>query len=669
MRAIPTPTVVSVATLTGQITLASLVAQGLAPLASPAFTGIPTAPTAAPATNTTQLATTAFVLANAPSSPVSSVFTRTGAIVATSGDYSVGQVTGAAPTASPTFSGTITLGSLAGILKATAGVVGTATAGTDYLAPTGSGAGLSGIPTSVVNSDGTLTISPTTGSVVASLALGHANTWSALQTLSASITLAQTAATGTPAPGLLFTGAAHTALTLSTEYNDVNLNLNRTVQFATGALTTQRAALIQAPTYSFVGASTITNAATLAITGAPIAGTNATITNPSAVIINTGYAAAVGITVQGAASQSANLQNWTNSSGSVLSFVDSVGALSLANNSGVAHCAMYSNNAPSTGVSFASILEVDIVVSSAKYITALSRAFYGTPYGVLVSESVQVNSPAATTVGLTVQGATSQTAVLQSLKGISSTSTARDIGYLDAGFSTSTDASYKGFLRGMAQDFNAVAGGREGWRVGTNGTAALLGFYGATPVVQQSGDVATSLVNLGLITSGTYGKCPVAIFDDITDVSNVTTTETTLYSNGIGAARLTANQDKILTQYGGTFAGAVSSTQELRLYFGPLGTNADTKIFDSGALSVGVGTTSWDLTITIIRETSAVVRVTVSAVTSSTTLAGDAQYTRVTGLTLTANQFVTLTGTAAGVAAASNQITASEGYGQYAPSS
>jgi hypothetical protein len=35
---------------------------------------------------------------------------------------------------------------------------------------------------SVVNSDGTLTISPTTGSVVASLALGHANSWTGIQT-------------------------------------------------------------------------------------------------------------------------------------------------------------------------------------------------------------------------------------------------------------------------------------------------------------------------------------------------------------------------------------------------------------------------------------------------------------------------------------------------------
>lgn len=37
---------------------------------------------------------------------VSSVFSRTGAVAATSGDYAVGQVTGAAPTASPTFTGT-----------------------------------------------------------------------------------------------------------------------------------------------------------------------------------------------------------------------------------------------------------------------------------------------------------------------------------------------------------------------------------------------------------------------------------------------------------------------------------------------------------------------------------------------------------------------------------
>ena len=87
---------------------------------------------------------------------------------------------------------------------------------------------------------------------------------------------------------LTITGAAHTTLAASTEAPDLNINLARTVQFATGALTTQRAARFQAPTYGFVGASTITNAATVSISGAPAAGTNATITNPLALWVESG---------------------------------------------------------------------------------------------------------------------------------------------------------------------------------------------------------------------------------------------------------------------------------------------------------------------------------------------------------------------------------------------
>lgn len=92
-------------------------------------------------------------------------------------------------------------------------------------------------------------------------------------------TLAPTIQT-TGSPTLLtLTGPAHTTLTASTEATDVYLNLNRTVQFAAGALTTQRAIHITAPTYAFASASTLTNAYTLYVSGAPAAGTNATITN------------------------------------------------------------------------------------------------------------------------------------------------------------------------------------------------------------------------------------------------------------------------------------------------------------------------------------------------------------------------------------------------------
>lgn len=64
-----------------------------------------------------------------------------------------------------------------------------------------------GAVSSVSNSDGTLTISPTTGAVVASIALGHANTWSGQQTFVSPIL-------GTPASGngANLTGLVYTAL-------------------------------------------------------------------------------------------------------------------------------------------------------------------------------------------------------------------------------------------------------------------------------------------------------------------------------------------------------------------------------------------------------------------------------------------------------------------------
>jgi len=93
------------------------------------------------------------------------------------------------------------------------------------------------------------------------------------------LTALQSANTGGVQNLFKATGGAHTGLTASTESSDIWFNLGRTVQFATGALATQRAVFVDPPTYGFVAGSTITNAATLAISGAPIAGTNATITN------------------------------------------------------------------------------------------------------------------------------------------------------------------------------------------------------------------------------------------------------------------------------------------------------------------------------------------------------------------------------------------------------
>jgi hypothetical protein len=60
----------------------------------------------------TAISTTAAQWQSLPASSVISVFGRTGAVIAVSGDYTVAQVTGAAALAGPTFTGTVTIPTL-----------------------------------------------------------------------------------------------------------------------------------------------------------------------------------------------------------------------------------------------------------------------------------------------------------------------------------------------------------------------------------------------------------------------------------------------------------------------------------------------------------------------------------------------------------------------------
>lgn len=76
-----------------------------------------------------------------------------------------------------------------------------------------------------------------------------------------------------------FTAGAHTAQTASADVNAMQFDFaTNNVQHATGALTQNNDFLIKARTHRFVAASTLSDAFTQYINGAPIAGTNATIT-------------------------------------------------------------------------------------------------------------------------------------------------------------------------------------------------------------------------------------------------------------------------------------------------------------------------------------------------------------------------------------------------------
>jgi hypothetical protein len=89
---------------------------------------------------------------------------------------------------------------------------------------------------------------------------------------------------------LRVTGVADTQFSADTEVNDVLFDFSRTVQWTAGggAFTNQRAFRITAPTYAATGAETIVNAATLEISGAPIAGANMSLTNAYALWATTG---------------------------------------------------------------------------------------------------------------------------------------------------------------------------------------------------------------------------------------------------------------------------------------------------------------------------------------------------------------------------------------------
>jgi len=90
----------AVATLQASTTATTDSLQSLkAPLDSPLFTGVPTAPTPADNDVSLKIATTAFVRSSAP---VLSVASKTGAVTLT-----VSDVSGAAPLAGPTFTGTV----------------------------------------------------------------------------------------------------------------------------------------------------------------------------------------------------------------------------------------------------------------------------------------------------------------------------------------------------------------------------------------------------------------------------------------------------------------------------------------------------------------------------------------------------------------------------------
>jgi hypothetical protein len=130
-------------------------------------------------------------------------------------------------------------------------------------------------------------------------------------------------ATGTNAaqPFLKVTLANEATLTASTEIPMVAVETG-TRTWSAGALSLQRDSAFGQPTYAFSSASTITNAATIGISGAPAAGTNATITNSHALLIS---AAAVGSGVTNSYGLTVNAQTGAGNANYIAAFTGTGG--------------------------------------------------------------------------------------------------------------------------------------------------------------------------------------------------------------------------------------------------------------------------------------------------------------------------------------------------------
>lgn len=261
-------------------------------LASPALTGTPTAPTATVGDNSTKIATTAFVTAAVAGGGGSSALTNghvfvgnasnVATDVAMSGDVAISN-TGVTSFPSVTGSGSV--------VKATSPIFTTnITSPIVYGSSSASGTLLlqatSNATQGNITMNGLSCLFQTSGTQRLGISSTTFNSTSSIHNFF------PVALTTGSAPHFQFATASQTSRTASTQVNEMLLDFSLTQTWAgsggAGTVTEQNSVLLKAPTYAFAGTNTMTTASTFTIDKAPVAGTNATITNPYAFWVKAG---------------------------------------------------------------------------------------------------------------------------------------------------------------------------------------------------------------------------------------------------------------------------------------------------------------------------------------------------------------------------------------------
>ena len=210
------------------------------------------------------------------------------------------------------------------------------------------------------------------------------------------------------------------------------------------------------------------------------------------------------------------------------------------------------------------------------------------------------------------------------------------------------------FLMNGAGNATSLVCGSSGWDFdSTQLNAGTKNFL-------TTGSVTAGTANLAAGGSTTRARVAGIIFDHFTDVGNSGTSETDLATDTLAASILSADGQKIRAFYSLNILGSATATSQLKVYF------AGTARFDSGALALSTNG-NWQIYVELVRTSSSTVRITIGLQSPGATNAVYSAQADITGLTLTNTQVLKITGTRAGVGAASNDILHKHSYGEWMP--
>jgi len=308
-----------------------------------------------------------------------------------------------------------------------------------------------------------------------------------------------------------FTLGANVNQTASTEVSGVYFDL-RSRQWVTGAITTQREFLLLAPTYSFVAASTITSAATFAVSAAPIASTNATITNSYSIWSQsggvrfddgTGYlrilavptiTSTVGLFFNQATPSASNwslradTSNVTlNAPASSILLAIGGGTRATINSTNFAFQPAAASGGASTTFEFTSSSDNNQTAGTEKRTFNLASATIGHAAGAITTQRFAVIGTPTYTFA---SASTITTAATFAITGAPIAGTNATITNSHALWVQSGQSHFDGNIE-IGDSYNIILGSTNGTKIGT-ATTQKIGFWNTTPIVQPTTAIAAS---------------------------------------------------------------------------------------------------------------------------------------------------------------------------------